>query len=61
MGFKIRKQINLGNGIKANIGKNGISSYSIKQNNVTITQKVNGSKQMTINFPGTGISYSEKL
>lgn len=60
MGWNFRKSINLGHGLKLNLGKKGVS-LSQKIGNTTITHKQNGDIKGTINIPKTGISYSKTI
>ncbi len=56
MGFRFRKSINLGHGIKINLSKSGIG-YSFGIPGIRFTQSANGKKRTTYSIPGTGISY----
>ena len=54
MGFRFRKRIGP-NGLKFNIGKNGISSTSVK---LTKGITYNSKQGLTLGIPGTGMSYN---
>lgn len=57
--YRFRKSISLGNGVRMNIGKNGVST-SMKVGNTTFTTGSRGS-YVTNSIPGTGISFREKI
>lgn len=62
MSLRFRKSINLGHGIRLNIGKKGVGiSAGVKGARVSINS--NGRKTTSVGIPGTGISYvkSEKI
>lgn len=62
MGLRFRKNINLGHGVKLNVGKSGIGiSAGVKGARVSVNS--NGRKTTSIGIPGTGVSYvkSEKI
>lgn len=62
MGFRIRKSISLGKGIRLNLGKNGITSVSFgKRGAPHVTVGKNGTRVGTPVIPGTGISYEARL
>ncbi|MBW3090164.1 DUF4236 domain-containing protein [Bifidobacterium sp. 82T25] len=62
MGFRIRKSISLGKGIRLNLGKNGITSVSFgKRGTPHVTVGKNGTRFGTPVIPGTGISYETRL
>lgn len=61
MGFRFRKTISLGRGVRVNLGKNGISSVTVGKRgapHVTIGQR---GTYVGASIPGTGISYSQKV
>ena len=61
MGFRIRKSISLGKGVRVNLGKNGISSVTVgKRGAPHVTVGKRGTYVGT-SIPGTGISYSQKI
>ena len=61
MGFRIRKSISLGKGVRINLGKNGISSVTVgKRGAPHVTVGKRGTYVGT-SIPGTGISYSQKI
>lgn len=61
MGFRFRKSINLGHGVRVNISKSGIG-YSIGSPGLRVTKTAKGRIRTTASVPGTGISYvSETL
>ncbi|MGO1044500.1 DUF4236 domain-containing protein [Clostridioides difficile] len=58
MGFKFRKSINLGGGLKLNINKNSVSvSGGVKGARVSVNSK--GKATTTLGVPGTGLYYQE--
>ncbi|MCC0707297.1 DUF4236 domain-containing protein [Clostridioides sp. ES-S-0190-01] len=58
MGFNFRKSINLGGGVKLNLGKKSVGiSAGIKGTRVSVNSK--GRKSATLSIPGTGISYTK--
>lgn len=56
MGFRFRKNINLGGGFKINLSKSGVG-YSWGTKSVRYTNTATGKKRTTVSIPGTGISY----
>lgn len=57
MGFNFRKSINLGGGVKLNLGKKSVGiSAGVKGARVSVNSK--GRKSATLSIPGTGISYT---
>jgi len=54
MGFRYRKQFKIG-GVKFNVGKNGITSTSVK---VAPGVTLNSKRGLTVGIPGTGMSYN---
>ena len=58
MGFNFRKSINLGGGLKLNLGKKSVGiSAGVKGAIVSVNSK--GRKSATLSIPGTGISYTK--
>lgn len=58
MGFKFRKSINLGGGLKLNINKNSVSvSGGVKGARVSVNSK--GKATTTVGVPGAGLYYQE--
>ncbi len=58
MGFNFRKSINLGEGLKLNLGKKSVGiSAGVKGARVSVNSK--GRKSATLSIPGTGISYTK--
>ncbi|HFL2484827.1 TPA: DUF4236 domain-containing protein [Clostridioides difficile] len=58
MGFNFRKSINLGGGLKLNLGKKSVGiSAGVKGARVSVNSK--GRKSTTLSIPGTGISYTK--
>ena len=58
MGFNFRKSINLGGGLKLNLGKKSVGiSAGVKGARVSVNSK--GRKAATLSIPGTGISYTK--
>ena len=60
MGLNFRKSLGLGNGLKLNINKHGIS-LSKKIGNTTVTLDDKGGIHGNIKIPKTGISYSKQI
>lgn len=59
MGFRFRKSINLGNGLRVNLSKSGIGySWGVPGYRNTITAK--GRHRRTYSIPGTGLSFVEE-
>jgi hypothetical protein len=56
MGFRFRKSIRIGPGLRWNFGKRG-SSLSVGGRGATVNIGSRGVRQ-TVGFPGTGLSYS---
>lgn len=56
MGFRFRKSINLGHGVRVNISKSGVG-YSVGTKGARITKTARGTTRKTMSVPGTGISY----
>ena len=62
MGFRIRKSISLGRGLRLNLGKSGITSVTIgKRGAPHVTVGKGGTRFGTPIIPGTGISYETRL
>lgn len=62
MSLRFRKSINLGHGVRLNIGKKGVGiSAGVKGARVSVNS--NGRKTTSVGIPGTGVSYvkSEKI
>ena len=58
MGFNFRKSINLGGGLKLNLGKKSVGiSAGVKGARVSVNSK--GRKSATMRIHGTGISYTK--
>lgn len=56
MGFRMRKSINLGGGVRVNLSKKGVG-YSVGTKGYRVTKKAGGGIRTTASLPGTGISY----
>lgn len=56
MGFRFRKSINLGGGLRINLSKSGIG-YSYGTKGLRYTKTAKGGKRITASIPQTGISY----
>lgn len=56
MGFRYRKSINIGKGIRLNLSKSGVGA-SIGVPGFRVTKKANGGTRTTVSLPGTGLSY----
>lgn len=62
MGFRIRKSISLGKGLRVNLGKSGVTSVTIgKRGAPHVTVGKGGTRFGTPVIPGTGISYETRL
>lgn len=62
MGFRIRKSISLGKGLRVNLGKSGVTSVTIgKRGAPHVTVGKGGTRFGTPIIPGTGISYETRL
>lgn len=62
MGFRIRKSISLGKGLRLNLGKSGITSVTMgKRGAPHVTVGKGGTRFGTPIIPGTGISYETRL
>ena len=60
MGFRFRKSVNLGGGVRLNISKSGVG-YSVGGKGFRVTKKANGGTRCTVSIPNTGISYVSEL
>ena len=58
MGFRFRKSINLGGGLKINLSKSGIG-FSWGFPGFRISRTAKGKIKQTFSIPGTGISYEK--
>lgn len=62
MGFRIRKSISLGKGLRLNLGKSGVTSVTMgKRGAPHMTVGKGGTRFGTPIIPGTGISYETRL
>lgn len=62
MGFRIRKSISLGKGLRPNLGKSGVTSVTMgKRGAPHVTVGKGGTRFGTPIIPGTGISYETRL
>lgn len=60
MGFRYRKRINLGAGVRLNISNKGIGvSAGVK--GLRVSKGTDGKTRMTASLPGTGLSYQQTL
>lgn len=60
MGFRFRKSVKLGKGVKLNLGKKSAGvSFGGKHGGISINSKSGARGRVSI--PGTGVSYSTKL
>ena len=57
MGFRMRKSINLGGGVRLNLSKKGVG-MSVGTKGFRVTAKAGGGIRTTTSIPGTGISYT---
>lgn len=60
MGFRYKKSINLGGGVKLNAGKKGIG-ISAGTKGLRISHSADGKTRVTASIPGTGVSYQETI
>ena len=56
MGFRFRKSINLGGGVRVNLSKKGVG-YSFGTKGARVTKMANGKHRTTVGIPNTGLSY----
>ena len=56
MGFRFRKSINLGGGMRINLSKSGVG-YSFGTKGYRVTKTAKGRTRTTIGVPNTGLSY----
>lgn len=62
MGFRIRKSIRLGKGLRLNLGKSGVTSVTMGKRGAShVTVGKGGTRFGTPIIPGTGISYETRL
>lgn len=62
MGFRIRKSISLGKGLRLNLGKSGVTGVTMgKRGAPHVTVGKGGTRFGTPVIPGTGISYETRL
>ncbi|KAB7309416.1 DUF4236 domain-containing protein, partial [Bifidobacterium longum] len=62
MGFRIRKGISLGKGLRLNLGKSGVTSVTMgKRGAPHVAVGKGGTRFGTPIIPGTGISYETRL
>ena len=59
MGFRYRKSINLGGGLRINLSKSGIG-YSWGTKGYRVTKTAHGTTRRTYSIPGTGLSYTQE-
>ena len=59
MGFRFRKSINLGGGVRINFSKSGIG-YSFGVSGLRYTKSPNGRIRKTYSIPGTCLSYVDE-
>ncbi len=57
MGFRYRRSINLGSGVRLNVSKRGLSSVSVGRPGSTLNLGRRGVRA-TVGLPGTGLSYT---
>ena len=57
MGFNFRKSINLGKGLRLNLGKKS-ASISVGKKGVRHSISTTGRQTTTLSIPGTGVSYT---
>jgi tetratricopeptide (TPR) repeat protein len=60
MGFRYRKSINLGGGVRLNLSKKGIG-VSAGTKGLRVSVGADGRKRVTASIPGTGISYVSEI
>ena len=59
MGFRFRKSVNLGGGLRVNLSTKGIG-YSWGVKGYRVTKTADGRTRQTVSIPGTGISYVDE-
>jgi hypothetical protein len=59
MGFRFRRSIRLGKGLRLNISKSG-TSLSVGRRGATVNLSSKG-ERVTVGLPGTGLSYSQQI
>ena len=59
MGWRFRRSLKVGPGIKVNLGKAGVSSLSIGGHGATLNVGKRG-VTTTVSVPGTGLSYQHR-
>ncbi len=59
MGFRFRRSIRLGKGLRINLSKSG-ASLSVGRRGATMNLSPKGNK-ITVGLPGTGLSYSTRI
>lgn len=59
MGFSFRKLFNLGP-LRVSLGKSG-AEFSFGIPGVRVSQAADGSRQLVLSVPGTGLRYTKKL
>jgi len=59
MGFRFRRSIRLGKGLRINVSKSG-TSLSVGHRGATVNFGPKGEK-VTVGLPGTGLSYSKTI
>lgn len=59
MGFRFRKSINLGGGLRVNLSTKGVG-YSWGVKGYRVTKTADGRTRQTVSIPGTGISYVDE-
>lgn len=60
MGLNFRKSVNLGNGVKLNLGKESVGvSAGVKGARVSVNSK--GRKTATVGIPGSGVYYTKSV
>ena len=60
MGFRFRKSINLGKGVRLNIGKKTLG-LSVGRRGLRFTTNSKNQKRITAGIPGTGLYWTESV
>ncbi|UOE58204.1 DUF4236 domain-containing protein [Cytobacillus oceanisediminis] len=60
MGFRFRKSVNLGGGVRLTAGKKGVG-ISAGTKGLRVSHGADGKTRVTASIPGTGISYQETI
>ena len=59
MGFRFRKSIDVGHGLRINLSKSGVG-FSVGGKGLRVTKTADGRTRTTASIPGTGLSWVEE-